>query len=57
MFDIKAIEEEALAEVREEEAKVAKGQIKDSLKRIALAKTVLANAERDHAVLLRTIAG
>lgn len=55
MFDIKAVEAEARIEIQEERAKAAKGKIKESLRRIAQAKAVVANLEREHDVLLSEI--
>ena len=55
MFDIKAVEAEAQKEVAEEAGKAAKGKIKESLKKIAAARAVVANLEREHEVILRTI--
>jgi hypothetical protein len=54
--DIKSVEQEAADELREERVKAAKGKIKTSLQTIAKAEAVLAQARRDHAVLLETIA-
>lgn len=56
LFDIKAIEAEAQAEVADEEGKVAKGKIKASLQTIAACERALANARLNHEALLRTIA-
>jgi hypothetical protein len=57
MFDIKQVIKEAEDEVREDQMAAAKKQIKQSLRTIAAAKEVLANAEREHQVLLASIAG
>jgi hypothetical protein len=54
-FDIKKITDEAQAEINADRAAVAKSKIKASLKTIELAKRALANAEREHEVLLRDI--
>lgn len=47
MIDVKKVREEAEAEVREEEGKKAKEQIKQLLRRQAQAKQVVANIERE----------
>jgi hypothetical protein len=54
--DIKAVQAEAEKEIRDEAIKAAKGKIKESLSKIAKAKSVVAQLERDHEVLLQTIA-
>jgi hypothetical protein len=56
LFDIKAAEAEAIKEVQEEALKVAKGKIKESLRKIAAAEAVLANLRREHEVILRSAA-
>jgi hypothetical protein len=55
MFDIKAVEAEALKEMADEKAKNAKAKIKVALKRISDAETILRNAKEDYAVILRDI--
>jgi predicted GTPase len=55
MFDITKIEEEARKEVAEEQAKAAKTKIKAHLGKIAAAKAVLANLEREYEVILREV--
>lgn len=55
MFDIKSVEAEARQELADEKAKAAKSKIKDSLKKIEAARTILRNLEDEHAVLLRDI--
>ena len=55
MFDVKKVEEEAAKELAAEKAAVAKGKIKESLKRIAAAEKVLQNLRDEHAVLLQDI--
>lgn len=55
LLDIISVQEEAEKEIREEATKVAKSKIKDSLRNIAKAKSIVANLEREHEVLLRTI--
>lgn len=54
-IDIKAVEAEALKEVQEDAAKAAKGKIKESLRKISAARAVVANLEREHEVILKTI--
>lgn len=55
MFDVKKIQAEAEKEISEAQAVAAKGKIKDHLKRIAAARAVVANLERDYQVLLAEI--
>lgn len=57
LIDITGAEAEAKKELQEEAMRVAKGKIKASLQKISMAADVLTNAEREHEVLLRTIAG
>lgn len=56
MFDIKALETEVEKEVREERQKRAKAALKEKLKQIENAKSILANLEREKADLLASIA-
>lgn len=55
VFDIKAVEADALKEIAEEKAKAAKAKIKGKLAEIARAKRIVANLEEEYAVLLRDI--
>jgi hypothetical protein len=55
LVDIKKAQEDAATELAEEAATKAKSEIKGSLRKIAQAKAVVANLEREHEVLLRTI--
>ena len=55
MFDINDVQKQAEAEIAKEAADKAKGKIKDHLKRIASAKAVVANLEREYQVLLAEI--
>lgn len=55
MFDIKAVEAEALKEINEDKAKAAKTKIKASLQKIAHAEAILRNLRDEHAVLLQDI--
>ena len=55
LIDIKTLEEEALAEVRDERVKKAKRQLKEKLQQIENAKLILANLEREKADLLVSI--
>lgn len=55
MFDIKAVEAEARKEIAEAQAEVAKGKIKAHLAKIAAAKKVVANLEREYEVLLAEV--
>lgn len=55
MFDVKKAQAEAEKEIAEDQAKIAKGKIKDHLKRISTAKAVVANLEREYEVMLREI--
>jgi hypothetical protein len=55
LLEIKQAVAEAEAELKEEAVKVAKGKIKESLKRISAAESVVANLRREHEVLLKTI--
>jgi hypothetical protein len=56
LLDIKKVQEEAEAEVAKEEASKAKESIKAHLKKIAAARAVVSNLEREYEVLLRTVA-
>lgn len=55
MVEVKSIQQEAEFELREEQSKIAKGKIKDHLRKIGAAKAVLANLEREYEVILREI--
>jgi len=55
MFDVTKAQKEAEAEIAEEALKAAKGKIKDHLKRLAAARAVVTNLEREYEVLLREI--
>jgi len=55
MFDIKSVEADAKKELAEEQGKVAKGKIKDHLKKLSNARLVVANLEREYEVLLQEI--
>mgnify|MGYP001457266039 CR=1 FL=1 len=55
MFDIKAVEAEARKEIAEAQAAAAKSRIKDHLAKIAAAKKVVANLEREYEVLLAEV--
>lgn len=55
MFDIKAVQKEAEAEIAKEQSSKAKDSIKAHLKKIAASKAVTANLEREYEVLLATI--
>lgn len=53
MFDIKAVEAEAKAEIAKEQSLKAKDCIKASLRKIASAEAIVANLKREHEVILR----
>lgn len=55
MFDIKKVQKEAEAEIREEMAKKAKDKIKAKLREIASAEKILANLRNEYEVLLREV--
>lgn len=55
MFDIKAIEADALKEIAEEQAKLAKGKIKAKLAEIARAERIVGNLREEYKVLLADI--
>lgn len=55
MFDVKKIEETARLELAKEQGEKAKTQIKSQLQKIAAARSVVSNLERDYEVLLREI--
>lgn len=57
MFDIKAAQQEAQAEIAKEQSSKAKESIKAHLKKIAASRAVTANLEREYEVLLASIAG
>lgn len=56
MFDIKAAEAEAKKELAKEQCEAAKGMIKAHLKKIAAAKAIVVNLEREYEVMLREAA-
>jgi hypothetical protein len=53
MFDIKAVEDEARAELAVERVKAAKTKIKASLQGIARAEAILTNLREEHNLILR----
>jgi len=55
MFDIKAVEKEAKAELAKEQGEAAKKKIKVKLKEIASARTVVQNLEAEYTLLLADI--
>lgn len=55
MFDIKAAEKAAREEIAKEQSEGAKTKIKAHLRKIAQAREIVANLEREYEVLLRTI--
>lgn len=56
LIDATKVQKDAEDELRAEAATAAKTKIKASLRSIAAAKSVVANLEREHEVLLKTIA-
>lgn len=56
LIDIKAVQEEAEKEIRDERAREAKTKLKISLKRISDAELVVANLKREHEDIIRAIA-
>lgn len=55
MFDIKAVEKEAQAEIAKERGEAAKKKIKDKLRQIAAAKQVVTNLQGEYELLLQEI--
>lgn len=55
MFDIKKVEEEARKEIAEEQAKAAKGKIKDKLAQISKARAVVQQLEREYEVMIQEV--
>lgn len=55
MFDVKAVEKEAQAEIADEQSKRAKGLIKEKLRAIAAAEKAVANLKAEYAELLRDV--
>lgn len=55
MFDIKAVEKEAQAEIAKERGEAAKKKIKDKLRQIAAARQVVTNLEGEYKLLLAEI--
>jgi hypothetical protein len=55
MFDIKKVEAEALKEISDEKATIAKSKIKAKLKQIADAERIVQNLRDEYGVLLRDI--
>lgn len=55
MFDVSAAQKQAQEELAKEASDKAKGKIKEHLKKIASAKAIVANLEREYEVILKEI--
>jgi len=55
LFDVKAVQEEAEKELQKEAIEKAKARLKDHARKVAAARAVVANLEREGEVLLATI--
>lgn len=55
LFDVKAAQEEAEKEIRDEQVKKAKERIKGKLKQISDAESILANLKREYQDLITAI--